>query len=597
MIFKNNKTPKNKENNRVKNTSLNEKTKVNWKYLLIIFLIAIVVGAGLLWLFKNQEYSLVDLPIINKKQEPVINTNKEYGENSQFRNLIVKFTREAADNYIKGESVAYPSELEIEGNWNPSVTIYYNGEIRGEGNGKNEKLSVALEQATQNALNNEKYQSLKEGEIKDARFLISFPYLSNQLFSFIEYQEEGKETIEDLVIIRDLDKELIGEKIEEGKNYLFRMIDKDEGGVHKYYYALDDTFEDRLHTIYTASSIFTLLKLYDFFQDEEIFKQALNSSEFILFMQDNNKESRSYGAFHYSFFLENKERETQFVVGTASKTIFTLLELYKRTNDDKYLNSAKLAADWLLTMQDANGEMKSYIKYSDGKWFSSAKQSYLYNGQVLSALSRIYKITEEKKYYDAAEKIAKNFTKAIEKEGCYLGDDYRSKNVISSSWAVLALFDFYKAGQDSYYKNIVFKCSEDLLGRQINNKNDILNYGRWQGSYTTSGTGWLSEVLVEVYKLCKEEDGQGCEKYKDAITEAIRWLIQNTYTKDSSFMLENPEMALGGLFWNQDYRYVRTDSVCHGLNAYVSIVNELEDGVLVSIPEKPFEEILDELKK
>jgi len=55
----------------------------------------------------------------------------------------------------------------------------------------------------------------------------------------------------------------------------------------------------------------------------------------------------------------------------------------------------------------------------------------------------------------------------------------------------------------------------------------------------------------------------------------ISWLTDNTYSKDNSSDLPNPEMALGGLFWNQDQKYVRTDSVCHGVNAYVGIVGEV----------------------
>ena len=149
------------------------------------------------------------------------------------------------------------------------------------------------------------------------------------------------------MLIRYLDKELIKEKIEQGKEYLFRMIDKDEHGIHKYYYALTDTFENRLHTIYTSSAIYTFLKIYDFDEDEEIWQYIYSSSEFVLFMQNKDKESKAYGAFHYSYYLDNEEKEKKFVVGTASKTIFTLLELYQRVGDYKYLESAKLAGDWL----------------------------------------------------------------------------------------------------------------------------------------------------------------------------------------------------------------------------------------------------------
>jgi hypothetical protein len=52
---------------------------------------------------------------------------------------------------------------------------------------------------------------------------------------------------------------IIDEEIREGTRYLLRMIDPVHGGAHKYYYADRDAFEERLHTIYTASLIYTLL--------------------------------------------------------------------------------------------------------------------------------------------------------------------------------------------------------------------------------------------------------------------------------------------------------------------------------------------------
>ena len=68
-------------------------------------------------------------------------------------------------------------------------------------------------------------------------------------------------------------------------------------------------------------------------------------------------------------------------------------------------------------------------------------------------------------------------------------------------------------------------------------------------------------------------------------------------SEGNTFFLGEPQKAIGGSFWNCENLYVRTDSVCHALNAYVSIINDLEDGTLLTIPEEPFEVILRGLKK
>ena len=412
-----------------------------------------------------------------------------------------------------------------------------------------------------------------------------------------EEKEKEVEVQDGVVIIRNLDKELIRQKIEQGKEFLLRMENKDEHGFYKKYDALNDSFESRLHTVYSASIIYTFLYIYDLEKDEKILEYLPQWGDFLLSMQNKNKEDKSYGAFHYSYYLDAEERENRFVVGTAALSIFTLLRLYNLTDDSKYLESAKLAGDWLTTMQKSDGSMKPYLKYSNKQWVLGIKESLLYNGQVLSALSKLYLVTGDKKYYDTAEGIAQRFAQKYEKEKGYVKGEYREKNPISNSWVVMSLMDFYKASQNDYYKEIIFPLAEEILKNQKDDANELLYYGGWTKAFSSSGTGWISEVMAQTYRFCKEQNKKDCDKYKESVIKAIRWLIQSTYSEENTFFLPNPEKAIGGVFWSRRDKYVRTDSVCHSLNSYILIMNDLKDGLLLSIPEKPLEEILDELKK
>jgi len=545
-----------------------------------------------------------------------------YSESDQFRNLSVQFVRTVAEDYFAQRPTQYPKELSLEGNWDLDITIYHRGEIKGSGEyqADNEALSLALEQATRNALD-QRPPDLNEEDLADVRFLVNFsihPSFSEQVetlftllpfynyginrsfteydqsFTFIEYNGEGKELIEDLVITRSLDKELIRQEIEQGKEFLFSAENPDEHGFYKKYDTLDDDFGDRLYTVYSASIIYTFLKVYDYDHDERIMEKAPEWADFLLSMQ--SKDADTYGAFHYSYNFETGQKEPRFVVGTTALSIFTLLDLYQHTGDSRYLESAKLGGDWLTTMQKPDGIMKPYKRYEAGKWLCGTQESLLYNGQVLAALSRLYIATGEQKYYDTAEKIAAHFCERVENEGCYLGDDYRNKNPISSAWVIMSLLDFYKTNHDDYYKDIILRCGSELLERQETDVSSPVYYGSWHGAYSTSGNGWLAEVMMEMYHFCREHNVDGCERYKEALTRVILWIVQNTYSEENTFLLEEPEKAIGGIFWNYYNRYVRTDSLCHGLNAYIGILDDLEDGVLVSIPEEPFKVILDRLR-
>ncbi len=546
-----------------------------------------------------------------------------FRDGDEFRNLCVQFVRTVAENHLGGQPTQYPPELEISGNWELDITIHLQGEIIGTGDskGEDEILSLTVEEATVNALE-EAQQTLREQDLEEATFLVTFYYpptfftqvddlfrliprfqyyyshsfcLDDRSFSFIEYEGEGKELIEGLVIIRSLDKQVMLQKIEQGKEFLFRAMDEDEHAFYKRYDTENDYFGSRLHTVYSASIIYTLLKIYDFDQDERILEGIPEWGDFLLSMQ--SKEEETYGAFHYSYFPSSGTKEESFPVGTTALSIFTLLDLYERTGDSRYLESAKLGGDWLTTMQRPDGIIYAYKnQYASGEWVYGENESLLYNGQVLSALSRLYIITGETRYYDVATRIAQHFSARVEKEGCFLGDDYRWPNPISSAWIAMSLLDFYKINKEDYYRNIILECSAELLKRQPKDINNPLYHGSWYRAYSTSGNGWLAEVMMEMYRFCQAQNLDGCDEYKEAIIRVIRWIIQNTYSEENTFFLKEPEKAIGGIFWNYEERYVRTDSLCHALNAYAGMMNDWEDGTLLSLPEQPIGAVLSRLR-
>jgi len=590
-----------------------ERLPCKLRYVLAIVVPLIVAVAALVLI------PLTQFPGISNQQDGI----DVCSDSDQFRNTCVQFVHTVAENHLDGQPTQYPAELEIKGNWELDVAIYYQGEIKGVGDckGEDESLSSTLEEATRNALEEVQPEFTKE-DLEEVRFLVTFyypptfftqadnlfrliprfqydyshPFFQDDLpFSFIEYNGEGKELIEDLVIIRSLDKELMLQKIEQGKEFLFRAMNEDEYGFYKRYDALNDDFGNRLHTVYSASIIYTLLKIYDFDQDERILEYIPKWGEFLLSMQ--SKDEETYGAFHYSYYPASGKKQLRFPVGTTALSIFTLLDLYQRTEDSRYLESAKLGGDWLTTMQKPDGTMYAYKnQFSGGEWVYGKKESILYNGQVLSALSRLYIITGEKRYYDTAERIAQHFSTRVEEEGCYLGDDYRWKNPISSAWVVMSLLDFYQINQDDHYKDMILKCGGELVERQANDVSHPLYHGSWHRAYSTSGNGWLAEVMMEMYRFCQEQNMDGCDKYKEAIVRVIRWIIQNTYSEENTFFLKEPEKAIGGIFWNYEDRDVRTDSLCHALNAYAGMMDEWGDGTLLSLPEQPIGVILRQLR-
>lgn len=504
-------------------------------------------------------------------------------DSDELRDAVALFVRQLAAGQ---ESPPCPQVPGPRPAWTFRVTMYHQGRAAGTGTAEHAEPCQALREAATRAM---AADGLDREQREAARFVVEIP---DAKYALVELDGRGHELIHGAVAVRTLDKALLLDRIRAGKEYLFRVLDPERGGAHKYYHATEDRFEERLHTIYTASLIYTLLKLEAWEPDPRIPAQVEKSAAFLLSMQNREPGDRGHGGFYYSLDLETGAPEPRIVVGTTSKTIFTLLVLHERTGDERYLEAAGLAADWLLTMQNPDGSVKPLIRKIDGAWAYIDKESLLYTGQVLSALSRIHAVTREPRHLDAADLTARRLMRKVEERGCFLGDDYRSPNPVSSSWVVLALFDFARATGSDQAMQVAFRCANELLRRQIDNPRDVYRHGRWRRSLSASGNGWLAEVLSELYLHCERQRMGGCERYRQAIVNVLRLLMQHTYTPASAYVTARPERAVGGVFWNVDERHVRTDAVCHAMNAYVHMVERFGDEPLVTLPEPPLAERL-----
>ncbi|WP_434046077.1 MULTISPECIES: D-glucuronyl C5-epimerase family protein [Sorangium] len=506
-------------------------------------------------------------------------------DNATFRDRTMTFVRQVIAG---GDKVTCDLSLSSKRPFRAVVMGFQEGKQIARGDASDAGLCVALKGAARRAV---AAAGGTAEALAGARLVVELPDHHESMVESVERVEakgKGVELTQGLVPVRLLDKALLAKRIEDGKGYLLRVIDPQHKGVHKYYHAPADRFENELHTIYTASTALTLLKLHAYKPDERLLRLATEAAGFMMGMQSREMRDRTAGGFFYAFDLERKRPERRLVVGTASKSIFTLIELHGLTKEKKYLESAVMAADWLIAMQRPDGSVRSALSGQEGgAWKVQGKESMLYTGQVLSALSRTYRATNNKKYLDAAAQTADFLLARIAKKGCFLGDDYRKPNPISSSWAVQSLLDFAKASGDQRAEHAVFRCADDLVKRQWRRPEDAYRYGRWQRSLSSSGTGWLAEVMSEVYHHCRQKGMDGCDRYKDAVVAAIRLLLQYTYGPENSFVVKNPQVSAGGVFWSVRDRYVRTDSVCHAMNAYLNMMSELGEGPLLTLPERP----------
>lgn len=525
-------------------------------------------------------------------------------DNAVFRNEIIHFVRAVADHHLAEGSLAAMHNLDSKWanhyqktRWDVTISLYHRGIRASSSHIQGNSLSRVLQQATANALNALAQKKIAVTALDDYRFEVDFDYYPRLQYAMIEYGKKGLELLGNRVPVRHLTVSKINNQLARSQDYLLRIMDQKTYGYCKFYNAYSDQKQTLQRTVYSASSLYTLMQLDAWRPQPKIEALFKPMAQFIISNQITTGPQK--GGFYYAVDPVTQQHTCRVVVGTAAKSIFALLAMHQRyPQDSAYLDHAKQAGDWLIQQVDSQGHVISAAVCHGKEWQYNRKQSLLYSGQVLSALSRLYHVTHDRRYLLPAKHIADHFRQLVATQGPLLGDDYRPANSISSSWILMSLLDYVKTDTQSVYLSPIYRIARMLLSRQITNHCDIFNHGRYLDAMTASGNGWINEVMGNFYYFCKTSSHKSqCQPYYQALIASSRWLLQNTFTPENSFAVKNPSRALGGMITNFSSQTVRTDAVCHSVNSLLLLKSALAkntpvDQDLIHIPERALIEIL-----
>lgn len=525
-------------------------------------------------------------------------------DNTVFRDEIIHFVRSVARHQLPQNTLVAMDYLDSKWanhyqttNWDITVSVYYKGMLVGFAHTRGRSLSGVLQKTTSLALKTIPKQYRSAAKLDNYRFSVAFDYLPTQQYTIIEYGKKGLELLGNRVPTRHLTLASVDKQLINNQNYLLRMLDRKRYGYFKFYDAGSDKPETLLRTVYSASALYTLLQM-NAWQSQPVLESLFKPiAHFIL--SNQVKSGPQKGGFYYAVDSHTKQKTCRVVVGTAAKAIFALLAMNQRYPQDVvYLEHAKQAGNWLIKQVDMRGQVTTAAQCHDNQWQYSHKQSLLYSGQVLSALSRLYGVTKDPRYLQSAKYIVTYFIRMVALKGPILGDDYRPANSISSSWILMGLLDYVKVDRQVSAIASIQSIASMLLSRQITSKCDVYNHGRYLDAMTASGNGWINEVMGNFYHFCKNNPStKQCRPYYQAMIASSRWLLQNTYAPENTFLVKNPARAYGGMITNFSSQTVRTDAVCHGVNSLLLLEKAIPRSVslkeeLIHFPERKLIEIL-----
>lgn len=172
--------------------------------------------------------------------------------------------------------------------------------------------------------------------------------------------------------------------------------------------------------------------------------------------------------------------------------------LYKQTNEKKYLESARKQADWLVNNLEINQQgAKVWMHHFDWEYRDKLKApwySALAQGNGISLLVRIYLATKDQKYYEAAKKAFPSLLTKISEGGALYIDknnnDWLEETIVDPPthilngflWTLFGIWDYWLLTQDQPAKDLFDRCIQTL-------KNNLKNFDiGWWSLYEQSGT-------------------------------------------------------------------------------------------------------------
>ena len=348
---------------------------------------------------------------------------------------------------------------------------------------------------------------------------------------------------------QDVDKAL-----ETAGKYLARAVKPDGSFVYLY-----DTYRNEQPKGYNilrhAGAVFSMLELY---QRNKV-PQLLSSSERALaFLASRAREGKVSGK-PVGFILEDNEVK----LGGNALAILAFAEYQRATGDKRYEKTARSLGSWILATQDPDGGFSVHKQFYPGGKVSSFRSEY-YPGEAVFALARLYSITGETKWIDAAESGALYQLRVFSK----LADSALPHD----HWLLYGLRELYRKRPRKEFLEGAMRFANVIVKAQHTDKNQP--YPDWEGGYyappRSAPTATRIEGLNSAYALAVAGGHRKeAEAIRKAIERGIGFLLRSQVGPETALYCAAPQKSLGAIRESLHSPLVRIDYVQHAISALI----------------------------
>ena len=205
------------------------------------------------------------------------------------------------------------------------------------------------------------------------------------------------------------------------------------------------------------------------------------------------------GRMAYSYDPFNDQSRGGYNILRHAGTTYSLLQVYRHTDDSEFLTAASRAIDYLLEQMQPCPDMPEALCVVENEVIKLGG-----NGLALVALAEFMKATDDYSLIPTAEKLALWISSSQQKDGSFRPHKWNSTNGEPTGFlsgyypgeAMLGLLRLYHLSENPVWLNTVSNAANYLIhGRDGDKSNDQLSHDHW-----------LMYALAELYPLDSRPD-------------------------------------------------------------------------------------------
>lgn len=338
-----------------------------------------------------------------------------------------------------------------------------------------------------------------------------------------------------------VDKQYAAELVKNASGFLINQVKDDGSFVYGYYPRFDKNI-DNYNIVRHASTLWSLVCQYRMTGNEELVPVIDKAVDY---MVENAIVERND---EISYLYEEKSDEIK--LGGCGVAVVALTEYMDAFGSDKYKDLAVKLGNGILTMLDQDsGE---YYHVLDGEFIKKEQfRTVYYDGEATFALCRLYSLTSDEKWLNAAKSAVEHFISA----------DYVQ---YKDHWVAYSMNEITKYVDDERYYTFALRNAQENLDTIYNRDTTYHTYFE------------LLMSTFEIYDRTIErgihvdylDNGFDLEYFLRTIYKRADHMLCGYFYPEYAMYMANPNAILDTFMVRHDGYRVRIDDVQHNVGGY-----------------------------